>query len=92
VAPETPETPETTIGHRPTNPKRDRTHFRFRSSISRSTFTCQLDDEQPQACSSPQLYRRLEPARHVFTVFATSPQGVSDPTPAKARFRIVAPS
>jgi hypothetical protein len=95
AAPETPatsETPETTIGHLPTNPKRDRTHFRFRSSISGSTFTCQLDDAQPQPCSSPQVYRRLQPGRHVFTVFATSPEGVSDPTPAKAHFRIVAPT
>jgi hypothetical protein len=91
AAPETPETPETTIGHLPTNPKRDRTHFRFRSSIPGSTFTCQLDDEQPQPCRSPQVYRRLDPGRHVFTVFATSPQGVSDSTPATALFRIVAP-
>jgi hypothetical protein len=42
----------------------------------------------PEPCEAPQDYRDLEPGRHVFRVFATSPQGVDDPTPAKARFRI----
>jgi len=41
-----------------------------------------------QLPTAAQDYRGLEPGRHVFRVFATSPQGVDDPTPAKARFRI----
>jgi hypothetical protein len=89
VVPGAPPAPETTIGHFPANPKRAHTHFRFRSSIPGSTFTCRLDKEKSEACESPQDYRDLEPGHHVFRVFATSPQGVSDPTPAKARFRIV---
>jgi hypothetical protein len=88
ATPGAPATPETTIGHFPENPKRDHTHFRFRSSIAGSAFTCQLDKEEPEPCKSPQDYRDLEPGRHVFRVFATSPQGVDDPTAAKARFRI----
>jgi hypothetical protein len=84
--------PETTIGHFPKNPKRDHTHFRFRSSIAGSTFTCQIDKKEPEPCRSPMDYRVLDAGRHVFKVFAASPQGVDDPTPAKARFRVQKPS
>lgn len=86
--PGAPAVPETTIGKFPKNPKADHTHFRFRSSIAGSSFTCQLDREDPEPCRSPQDYRGLEVGRHRFKVFATSPGGEVDPTPAKARFRI----
>ncbi len=80
--------PETTIGHHSESSKRQVTRFGFRSSIAGSTFTCQLDEKEPRPCSARKRYRKLDAGRHVFKVFATSPQGVSDPTPAKARFRI----
>jgi hypothetical protein len=80
--------PETMIGRSPRNPKRARTHFRFHSSIAGSSFTCQLDDQRPKPCVSPQAYRDLDPGHHVFSVAATSPAGKTDPTPATARFRI----
>ncbi len=92
AAPVSDPAPETTIGHVPHNRKHNHTHFRFHSSIAGSTFTCQLDREAPESCRSPQDYRDLEPGRHKFKVFATSPKGVSDPTPAKARFRVRLPS
>ena len=88
VLPAPPEVPETTIGHGPHNAKPAHTHFRFRSSIPGSTFSCSLDDSAPQPCTSPKDYRNLEPGRHVFRVTATAPNGQTDPSPAKARFRI----
>ncbi len=83
--------PETTIGRAPRNPKSDHTHFRFRSSIPGSSFTCSLDDEKPKPCERHQHYRHLQPGRHVFSVAATSPAGKTDPTPATASFRIKRP-
>jgi hypothetical protein len=88
IAPGPQAAPETTIGKFPKNPKGAHTHFRFRSSSPGSTFTCRLDKQEPESCERQINYRNLEPGRHKFKVFATSPQGVADPTPAKARFRI----
>ena len=65
--------PETRIGRRPTYPMRRHSVFRFRSSLPGSTFTCQLDHADPKPCKAPKDYRNLEPGRHTFKVFATSP-------------------
>jgi hypothetical protein len=80
--------PETWIRFRPKFKHWDDSRFRFIASIEGSTFTCQMDDDPATACTSPVNYRRLKPGKHTFTVFATSPQGVADPTPEVVVFKV----
>ena len=80
--------PETTITRVPINPRPKRTHFNFVSSDGASTFTCRLDNEAPETCTSPKVYRHLSRGRHSFSVFATDASGKADPTPATATFRV----
>jgi hypothetical protein len=71
--------------------------FTFTSNQANSTFTCRLDGPgsqsgSPQACNSgSQSYSNLAPGAYTFTVTATGPQGLSDPTPPSAQFTEAAP-
>jgi hypothetical protein len=80
--------PETTITRVPTNPRPNRTHFNFVSSVPGSTFICQVDDDAAKACTSPVVYRHLSRGRHTFSVAAVDPAGKVDPTPATASFKV----
>ena len=62
--------------------------FRFSSSEAASTFSCKLDKKRFRRCTSPKVYKRLEPGRHVFRVKARDPAGNLDATPAIKRFKI----
>jgi hypothetical protein len=62
--------------------------FRFSSSEPGSSFACKLDKRTYRACTSPRIYRRLKPGRHVFRVKARDGAGNVDATPAIKRFRI----
>ncbi|HEU4461045.1 MAG TPA: hypothetical protein VFR75_00495 [Solirubrobacterales bacterium] len=55
------------------------------------TFRCRLDRRRWRPCTSPQVYKRLKPRRHVIKVRAFSPIA-SDQTPAKRRFRVKPPA
>ncbi|HMQ26587.1 MAG TPA: right-handed parallel beta-helix repeat-containing protein, partial [Acidimicrobiales bacterium] len=56
--------------------------FSFAANIPGSTFTCALDGASPTSCTSPVTYTNLAAGPHTFTVQATSPLGIADPTPA----------
>lgn len=89
----TPEAPETTIlGHPPklVHARRARTRivFRFGSDQRGATFLCKLDRSTFAPCSA-RFVRRLAPGRHVLKVRARSVSGLTDPTPAVFRFRIL---
>jgi hypothetical protein len=80
--------PETTITRAPQNPRARRSRLEFESSEPGSTFSCQLDDNPAVPCASPQRYRGLPAGRHKFQVAATDPSGNTDPTPARAKFKV----
>ena len=79
---------ETTITKRPrARTDARRVIFKFESSEPGSTFTCGLDDRPYKPCNSP---KQLKAAigKHTFRVRATSPAGVGDQTPARAKFEV----
>jgi len=63
--------------------------FKFKSSISGSTFRCRLDSKPFRKCHSPIVYTGLKPGKHVFKVRAVNSAGVADPTPAKLKFTVL---
>jgi len=68
--------------------------FSFSSSTEGNTFWCSLDGATAEKCNSPQSYSNLSAGAHSFKVYAQSPQGLSDSTPASYSWKIdnVAPS
>lgn len=63
--------------------------FKFKSTVSGSTFECKLDKGKFKKCRSPKKYKNLKPGKHVFKVRAVGPGGVKDPTPAKRKFTVL---
>ena len=89
----TPAAPETTILRHPpklvgTHRRRMRVVFRFGSDERGATFLCKLDRSAFAPCRA-RFVRRLAPGAHVLKVKARSVGGLTDPTPAVFRFRIV---
>ena len=80
--------PDTTITKKPKNLGAKTLKLKFTSTIAGSTFSCSLDKKKAKACLSPAKYVCLKPGKHTFSVFATSPQGQADPTPANTRFKV----
>ncbi|HEY0318476.1 MAG TPA: right-handed parallel beta-helix repeat-containing protein [Solirubrobacterales bacterium] len=62
--------------------------FKFKSSVSGSSFQCKLDKGKFKKCRSPQTYKKLKLGKHVFQVRAVGPTGLADTTPAKRKFTI----
>jgi hypothetical protein len=82
--------PQTTITKAPKPNGTDRTpKIKFVAQpAAGATFECTLDGDPLGPCQSPLTTPRLSLGRHQFKVAAEGPGGL-DPTPAKARFRIV---
>jgi hypothetical protein len=57
-----------------------------------STSACKLDARKAARCRSPKRYKHLKPGRHTFKAWAIDAAGNKDPTPAKRKFRVPAPS
>ena len=82
--------PETTITKKPKKRSSKRkAKVRFESSESDSSFECKLDRKAFKPCDSPRKLKRLKPRKHRFAVRAIDAAGNVDPTPAKARFRVL---
>jgi hypothetical protein len=97
--------PETTISKGPkgkvkTKHKRAKVKFTFGSSAAGATFECAMTRAKSKkgkagksaaplfsACKSPKTYQ-LKPGKYTFSVRAVS-SGVTDPTPATRKFRVV---
>ena len=76
------------------SPKRthDRTpKFKFEAAVNEETlhFECKVDSKPFEDCSSPFTTKRLKPGRHKFSVTVSDALDNEDPTPAKARFRVL---
>jgi tripartite motif-containing protein 71 len=80
--------PRTTITGSKVSDARSRAKFRFRSSEPGSRFSCKLDHRRFHRCHSPRVYRPLSVGTHTFKVRATGAGRLTDPTPAKKRFRL----
>jgi hypothetical protein len=62
---------------------------KFRSSEPDSTFECKLDGKSFKPCTSPRKVKHLDDGKHKFRVRATDAAGNTDPTAAKAKFKVV---
>ena len=83
--------PQTTITKDPRRRSSKRSpRLRFRANEPAS-FECSLDRRHFSPCESPLRLRRLSVHRHRFAVRAIDAAGNVDPSPAKARFRIIPP-
>ena len=81
--------PETKITKKPKRrTTKEKAKFKFTSSEEESKFTCRLDKEKPKPCKDG-FQKRVEPGKHVFSVFATDDAGNDDPTPAKVRWTLL---
>jgi hypothetical protein len=68
--------PVATITSSPTNPSNSTSPmFKFSSSESGSTFTCQLDSGTAATCTSPKTYSGVADGSHTFKVTATDKAG-----------------
>jgi hypothetical protein len=66
-----------------------RAGYRFASSLDGSTFACALDGASVPCGDGSVRLRGLKPGTHVFTVAATSPDGLVDATPARREFAVL---
>jgi hypothetical protein len=82
--------PETTITKRPKKKTEKRkAKFRFAADpADGATFECKLDKKKFKPCAAPYKKKKLAPGKHKFKVRATV-DGVSDPTPAKFRWKVL---
>jgi len=75
--------PDTSITSGPPSPTNSTSaSFQFASTVSGSTFECDLDGGGFVPCTSPATYTSLVDGGHSFSVRAIDGSGASDPTPA----------
>ena len=72
----------------PKSTKSAKATLRFTSSEPLSAFKCSLDGGPFKSCSSPKHYSGLAKGLHNFMVRATDPSGNTDPSPAKASWKV----
>jgi CSLREA domain-containing protein len=83
--------PETTLTKKPKKKSTKRkAKFKFESSEDGSTFECKLDKKPFKPCTSP-FKKKVKPKKHKFKVRAIDAAGNVDPTPAKAKFKVLKP-
>lgn len=82
--------PKTKIKGKPKYEQSENTRFRFGSSVEGSTFKCKLDRARYRDCRSPKNYKHLKAGKHTFRVYAISPDGAADASPAKVKFKVKA--
>ncbi|MDP2930237.1 MAG: lamin tail domain-containing protein, partial [bacterium] len=81
--------PETAIDSKPPNLiNQTQAVFTFSSSEGNSTFECKIDEENWQACLSPQQYSSLSDGLHTFQVRAKDISQNTDSTPAQYQWQI----
>lgn len=82
--------PATKIKSGPPARTRHRTvRFRFASSEPDSRYKCKLDKHRWRHCDESYKVKDLDPGDHKLAVRATDRFGNTDPTPAKAEFKVV---
>ncbi|HET9592447.1 MAG TPA: plastocyanin/azurin family copper-binding protein [Solirubrobacterales bacterium] len=85
-----PATVDTKFTLKPRAKTKDRTPtFKFTATTPGATFRCSLDGKAFKACRSPYTTPSLKPGRHTVRVAAVA-NGLTDPTPAAASFKVLA--
>lgn len=83
--------PQTTITKMPkAKTTKTTAKFKFSADEQGSKFQCKLDKGAFKNCSSPAKYKRLDPGKHKFRVFAVDAAGNEDGSPAKYAFKVLA--
>jgi hypothetical protein len=87
-----PTEPNTILGSHPakkikTTKKKVKVKFSFSSDLAGATFKCKLDKAAFAPCTSPKSYK-VKAGKHKFSVEATK-SGLTDPTPATFKFKVV---
>lgn len=90
--PPPPSAPDTVISSHPskkikTTKKKVKVKFTFSSPAAGATFQCKLDKAAFAPCTSPKRYK-VKPGKHKFSVEALK-AGLTDPTPATFKFKVV---
>lgn len=67
----------------------DTVKVRFKSDEPGSSFECKLDRRPYRPCKSPRKLKHLDDGKHKFRVRAIDAAGNTDPSPAKAKFKVV---
>ncbi len=67
----------------------DTVKVRFKSDEPGSSCECKLDRKPYKPCHSPRKLKHLDDGKHKFRVRATDAAGNTDPSPAKAKFKVV---
>jgi hypothetical protein len=83
--------PETKITKLKKRHRRVKLRFTATGTKEAVTFLCRLDKRRWRPCTSPKVFKRLKPGRHVVKVRAFTPTA-SDPTAAKRKFKIKRPA
>ena len=81
--------PQTSIDKAPkARLRKPRAKFRFSADDPAATFECKLDKDAYAACTSPHTEKSLDKGKHRFQVRATGSNGLTDPSAAKAKFKV----
>jgi hypothetical protein len=70
-----------------TEKKKAKVVFKFKSTEADSTFECKLDKDRFKPCDSP-FKAKVKVGKHKFRVAATDAAGNTDPSPAKAKWKV----
>ncbi len=85
-----PSPPNTKITRVKVKKKKATVSFSGSGGSGKLHFKCKLDQAGYKSCSSPTTYKRLKSGKHKVLVKAVDAAGRTDPTPAKARFKVKA--
>ena len=81
--------PQTSIDKAPKKTlKKNKAKITFSADDPAATFECKLDKEDFESCDSPTTYKKLKNGKHKVQVQATGSNGLTDPSPAKANFKV----
>ncbi len=82
--------PDTTITSQTSTKDNKTTTFAFSSTEAGSSFQCRVDAAAFASCTSPYTTSALPAGPHTFEVRSIDAAGNTDPTPAKASFKVSA--
>lgn len=82
-----PAAPDTRISRFKLRKRKATLRFKVTGGTGPASFECKLDRKPFHPCTSPKIYSHLKAGMHVFKVRAVV-SGLTDPTPAKRKFKV----
>ena len=83
--------PDTTLTKKPKDSIRAKAKLKFSASEAGSHFECKVDKRPFKACTSPLKLKNLKVGKHKVQVRAVDAAGNVDATPAKVKWKVLAP-